>query len=315
MKEIGGYFGLERFSGKEYHEGLISVNNARSALCYSIKARRIKKLVIPYFLCDSVSKLCIRENVEFSYCSIDHRFLPVFERELQPGEWLYVVNFYGQVTDDYVLALKKRFGRIILDNVQDFFRRPLDGIDTVYSCRKYFGVPDGGYLSTDALLPHQLEKDVSKDRMNHILGRFEGIASEYHAAFKANDAAFVEQPLRDMSELTHNLLRAIDYNSVRNTRNKNYRLLEQALGAYNALSPIFPDGPYAYPFYCKNGMDIKKQLANRKIYVATLWPNVLCLDGTLEKDFAENILPLPCDQRYGEEEMEYIIKEVLQCIS
>ena len=42
----------------------------------------------------------------------------------------------------------------------------------------------------------------------------------------------------------------------------------------------------------------------------TLWPNVITnkLKGTLEYDMALNILPLPCDQRYNEEDMEYMIE-------
>jgi hypothetical protein len=75
-----------------------------------------------------------------------------------------------------------------------------------------------------------------------------------------------------------------------------------------------PEGPYAYPFYCENGMQIKKMLAKQKIYVATLWPNVLEMDGTVEKDLAENILPLPCDQRYDEADMMRIVEEVKKCI-
>ena len=57
-------------------------------------------------------------------------------------------------------------------------------------------------------------------------------------------------------------------------------------------------------------MEVKKKLAEKKIYVATLWSNVLELDGTPEKDYAENILPLPCDQRYGNEEMNTIVTEI-----
>ena len=33
----------------------------------------------------------------------------------------------------------------------------------------------------------------------------------------------------------------------------------------------------------------------------------------LEKDYAENILPLPCDQRYDTEDMKKVIEEVLEC--
>jgi hypothetical protein len=34
----------------------------------------------------------------------------------------------------------------------------------------------------------------------------------------------------------------------------------------------------------------------------------------LEADLAENILPLPCDQRYGREDMERMANEILNLI-
>lgn len=310
MKEIGGYFGLEQFQREEYHSGLVGVNNGRSALLYILKARNISRLYLPYFLCDSVSNMCRRNGYDISFYSIGADFLPVFDKTLTDREYLYVVNYYGQIAHTQILELKARYGNIIVDNVQAFFQRPVPGIDTVYSCRKFFGVPDGGYVATDADLNETLEKDVSKDRMVHILGRFEGTASEYHSYFKENDHSFLEMPLRSMSELTRNLLRGIDYDQVRQRRNANFAVLDSMLGTQNRLRLIAPDGPYCYPFYCENGMEIKKILAAQKIYVPTLWPNVLDMNGTLEKDYAENILPLPCDQRYGSLEMRRIMEAI-----
>lgn len=307
MKEIGGYFSLEQFSGEEYHSGAIAVNNGRSALLYLLKARKINKLYLPYFLCDSVSNMCRRNRYDISFYPIGTDFLPIFQKVLASSEYLYVVNYYGQITNDRIRELKAQYGNIIVDNVQAFFQRPVPGVDTVYSCRKFFGVPDGGYVVTEAVLEEQLEQDVSKDRMTHILGRFEGTASEYHSYFKANDRSFVETPLRTMSALTHNLLRGIDYEQAQKKRNENYAVLDSLLGEKNRLCLTAPDGPYCYPFYCENGMEIKKKLAAHKIYVPTLWPNVLDMKGTLEKDYAENILPLPCDQRYDREDMIKVV--------
>lgn len=314
MREIGGYFGLETFSGREYYPDLIAVNNGRSGLLWLLKARKIQKLYIPYFLCDSVSGVCDREGFRYSYYAVDRDFMPVLDRKMEPGEYIYIVNYYGQITNETAVRLKARYGNIIFDNVQAFFQQPVPGIDTIYSCRKFFGVPDGGYISTDAVLSELLERDVSMDRMRHILGRFEGTASDYHQYFKANDRDFVTLPLREMSHLTHNLLRAIDYEQVKQRREDNFALLHDSLGTRSGLRPIRPEGPYAYPFYCENGMEVKKRLALKKIYVATLWPNVLQTEMPVEKDYAENILPLPCDQRYGPEEMARIAEEVISCI-
>ena len=104
------------------------------------------------------------------------------------------------------------YGNIIVDNAQAFFARPIKGIDTLYSCRKFFGVPDGGDAYTDAGFQGSIPIDVSMERMKHILGRFDGkSASDYYDHFNNNDESFKEIELRYMSKLTHNILGAIDY--------------------------------------------------------------------------------------------------------
>lgn len=315
MKEIGGYFGLEQFVGNEYYKDLIAVNNARNALLYVLKARKINKLYIPYFLCESVSGMCDREGYWYEYYHIGVDFLPIFDKKLSENEYLYVVNYYGQIDNDKIIELKNKYGNIIVDNVQAFFQKPIKGIDTVYSCRKFFGVPDGGYVATDCRLDEELETDVSKDRMKHILGRYEGNASDYYREFKDNDTSFKTIPLRYMSKLTHNLLGVIDYERIIQKRNENYAFLAEKLRKNNRLQLNTPIASYAYPFYCENGMEVKKKMAEKGIYVATLWPNVLDMESSIEKDFAENILPLPIDQRYGITEMKTIEGELKKCLN
>ena len=298
---------MEAFSGPEYHGNLSGVNSGRNALLYVMRARNYHKLYIPRFLCDSISELCRREGFSYEEYSIDRDFLPVFDKKPGPGEAIYIVNFYGQITNEMVMEMKACWGSVIFDNVQAFFQKPVSGVDTVYSCRKFFGVPDGGYASCDAPAL-QLEPDNSRMRMTHVLGRFEVSASAFYGDFQRNDEQFYEMPLREMSALTRNILKGVDYDAVRQARNRNYKILDAALGKSNALKLRMPDGPYCYPLYRTNGMDLKRALAAEKIYVPTLWPNVLDIEGSLEQDFAKNILPLPCDQRYDEEDMQRMIR-------
>lgn len=311
MREIGGYFGLEPLNGEEYYKDLIAVNNARNGLLYLLQARKIRKMYLPYFLCNSVSEVCDRGGSPYEYYNIGEDFLPVFEKKLEEGEYLYVVNYYGQLSNETVVELKTRYTNIILDNVQAFFQRPCAGVDTLYSCRKFFGVPDGGYVSTNVALSKDLPTDISMDRMMHILGRFEGKrASDYYLDFQANESSFVGLELRLMSELTHNLMKAIDYQAVRGKREENFAFLDSQLSSRNCLKPKRTVGPYAYPLYCDNGMEIKKRMAEKKIYIPTLWPEIVQSGQTLETSFAENILPLPCDQRYDIDDMDRIVREL-----
>ena len=308
MQEIGGYLQLDDFTSNEYYKNLVSLNTARNYFVYLCKAKNISKVYLPYFLCDSVSEVCVRENICYEYYHINSDFTPIFNEKLSNNEYLYIVNYYGQLTNEQILSYQQMHQNIILDNVQAFFQKPLSGIDTIYSCRKFFGVPDGAYLSTDTKINYELAVDVSKDRMKHILGRYEGkSASDYYDDFKENDHSFIGLPLMYMSKLTHNILGAIDYEKVIEKRNENYRVLSNGLDKINELKFVKPYAPFVYPFYCENGMFLRKKLAEKKIFIPTLWPNILDFDSCeLEKDYALNILPIPVDQRYSVNEMEKI---------
>ncbi|HSI68458.1 MAG TPA: hypothetical protein VK947_13605, partial [Planococcus sp. (in: firmicutes)] len=240
MKEIGGYFGLDKLVSNEYYPDLVSVNTGRNALLYLVEANKMQKIYIPYYLCDAVSSVLNRSNFDFEYYHVDSKFMPIFEKELSEGEYLYIVNLYGQISNVKVDEMINKYGRIIFDNTHAFFQQPIEGVDTIYSVRKFFGVPDGAYLSTKVKLKTGLEMDVSKDRMVHILGRYEGGAAEYYQSFHNNYEVIKLEPLKQMSRLTKNLLGAIDYEEVRRTRNENYGYLNSRLKDSNGLQPVTP---------------------------------------------------------------------------
>ncbi len=307
--EIGGYFELENLIHKEYYPEMIALNTARNAVAYLIKTKRIKNIYIPKYLCDSIYKVCEREGCSYEFYEVGEDFQPLFDKELKENEWLYVVNYYGQLTNE--IELKERYRRIIFDNVQAFFQKPVHDIDTLYSCRKFFGVPDGAYLSSDAKM--ETELDISKDRMKHILGRYEMTAGEYYSSYVANEDNYYDLPIRSMSKITHNILGAIDYKLVKSKREENFKYLYDRLHHLNGIEVKRVEGPFAYPFYIKGGLGIKKALAEKGIFVASLWPTAYDFGG-IARDYAENILPLPCDQRYSIEEMVMLADELEKII-
>jgi hypothetical protein len=314
MKEIGGYFGLEQLISNEYHKGLIALNSGRNALLYILKARHIKKIYIPYLICDSVINILLKNGIEFEYYQIDADFLPIFHTLLEDEEYLYVVNYYGQLDNIQIQKLKQRYTNIILDNTHAFYQRPIDGIDTIYSCRKFFGVPDGAYLFTNTTLEEALVTEVSKEKMDHILGRYEGTAADYYHIYQRSENVFEEDTLKLMSKLTHNILGAIDYEKNSIIRKQNFLFLKEMLEPYNKINIKIPNVAFAYPLYIEEGHLIRKGLANKKIYIPTLWPNVVeSMEKTsLEYRYAHNILPLPCDQRYDVEDMKLMVDNIIE---
>jgi hypothetical protein len=312
-KEIGGYLELERFSGTLLHEEALRLGSGRACLSYLIEQKKIRKLLLPDLICDVVEQVCERYGVTMCRYPVGPDLRPA-ELPAEIGDWLYLVNYYGQLTREEIRAYAERFPNLIVDNAQAYFDQPIEGVDTLYTCRKFFGVADGGFLYTDAV-EADLPTDESRERMGFVLGRFERPAGEYFAEASGNNDNLPAEPRR-MSCLTENLLRAVDYERAKAARTKNYRLLHEALGKYNQLRVRHVDGPYAYPLMLENGPEIRRELIRQKIYVPTLWPNVLRdqQEASAAYQLAGWILPLPCDQRYGPEEMAVIIEATERCL-
>lgn len=307
MMEIGGYIEFEHYHGKMLHEDAIALNCGRNCLVYLFKSRGIKKLKVPFFICNSIFDVCDREGIEKLYYHIGIDFKPTPDLKLEPDEWLYLVNLYGQLSNDEIKGYVEKYGRVIVDQANDYFVEPLPGVDTFYTCRKWFGVADGAFLYTSLPLGNSFPRDESFDRMRFLLGRYERTASEFYAEYTANNKFFKTEPIKQMSKLTKNLLHAIDYKTVKERRRQNFGYLDERLGKNNKLK--LENGLFMYPFMVDNGADIRKKLQEEKVYIPMLWPTVLEVSepDSLEYQMAENILPLPIDQRYGIDEMNLII--------
>lgn len=316
MKEYGGYIEIENNYGHMLHEDAVALNCGRNALEYLCEAKRIKKLYLPYFLCSSVPNLCKKIGVEFECYPINEDFKPIFQQKLDGDEWLYVVNFYGQLENDYLHSLKQAYDRIIVDNAQSYFQPPVNGVDTLYTCRKYFGVADGAFLYTNTRLDREIPRDESFERMHFLLGRYERSANEFYGEYVANNKLFATEPVEKMSRLTENLLRGINYKKVAQQRQENFDYLDVALKNINELKLKSVYGAFMYPLLIKDGVAIRKTLQKEKIYIPTLWPNVIeeCEPNSLEYRYAADILPIPIDQRYDKEDMKYLV-EVIKHVS
>lgn len=313
MREIGGYIELDSYHLPLLHGEAIALNCGRNALAYLIRSRKIRKIWLPKFLCSSVSDVCKKEKVKVYHYSINNSF-SFNDIELGEEDWLYIVNYYGQLSNIKIEKLAKKYRRIIIDNAQAYFQIPVKGVDTLYTCRKFFGVADGAFLYTEEFLNEDIPVDVSFDRMRFLLGRYEGTASAFYAEYNQNNHFFANESIKKMSKLTNNLLHGINYEKVKKQRTNNFAYLHDNLHFYNKLQLKIPQGAFMYPLYVDNGQELRKLLQEKNIYIPILWPDVfnVCGDNELEYDMAKNILPIPVDQRYDIEDMKYIIDEIKQ---
>ena len=307
-KEIGGYLELEHFYGEEYHADLLALDCARNALAYLIEARGITTLWIPTFLCSSVPMVAKKYGVDVKTYPINADFCPDYQSICaKANDYVYLVDFYGQLSDEDILHAAEKYGdHLIVDEVMAFYRRPIGKFDTIYSCRKFFGVSDGAYLATTARIGRELPVDESWDKMRFVLGRYERPASEFYTESSNNNVRFRSQDIHVMSPITRNLMRAIDYDRTLEQRKRNYAYLRRELDGINQLDLVDPFGPFMYPLLLPNGRDLRKPMQQRKLYISMLWDHAANEPGIAGR-YAHDILPLPVDQRYDERDMEHMV--------
>ncbi len=310
MKSIGGFIQLDRFAGNEYHKTDYRFNLCRNALAYTIAEHKYVKVYLPYYICDSVTNVLDVNRIQYAFYHIGTDFRPQIDFEIKSDEAVLIVNYLGTLTDIDIEGYKSAYNNIIIDNTQAFYYLPSDTeIDYIYSTRKWFGVSDGAYLYTNRKLEHywSLDIDHSASRMAHFLEKFENPDGDYYEAYSNTENDLDNALILRMSKLTSNIMNALDYSAYAAVRNSNYSILCQCLDEYNELHIAPKSVPFMYPLYSEKAADIRELLKQHRCFIPTLWPNVLRLDtDSFEYKCTKNILFIPCDQRYEQEDMEKI---------
>lgn len=314
MKAIGGYLELELNKVPEYHSKAIKLNSARNALEYILTARAYKKVYLPYFTCEAVLKPITQLGLQYEFYRIDENFYPIFKNlNIGDDECLIYTNYFG-LYDDNVLKAVKTWKNVVVDNAQSFYSLPNVGIDTFYSPRKFFGVPDGGYLYCDSVLQTDLKFNHSFNRMDHLLKRIDLSVEEGYLDFIKNEKKIDNQTIGRMSNLTERILQSIDYKKIAKQRQNNFNMLHSTLNGLNAIriKQLNKQVPLSYPFRTSN-RNLKQRLLDNKVYVPTYWPNVQnwVRKDSLEYEYSQNIIHLPVDQSLGEIQMSEILNLIL----
>lgn len=320
-KEIGGYMELEHFRGAEMYGNLYKFNLGRTAFVWILQHVKHKRVFIPEYICSSVPGSAAAAGFKVVSYGLDEDLEPVWGPEGAPNEEdiLYLVSYYGQLTEDTIRRWHEKHLIIIADYAQAYYDAPIDlpGVYTIYTPRKYFGLSDGAYVA----LPSEartalsadydsLKRDRSGGRIAHLTGRLEGNARDHYSEMLAASDEFATAEPAKMSLLTENFLRGIDYGFVQQKRCENYRILQELLpdNGPNPFIKRMPSAPFAYPYYHEDGINLRKYLAEQNIFVPTNWSYLIkkLPEGSPEYKWSADILPLPVDQRYGREEMEII---------
>lgn len=324
MSAIGGFLGLELTSLPSDEvdgvEDSCLLNTGRNALGLILEEKGIEHLWIPYYSCRVLLQPLEERKIPYTYYFLDEALGPRLDPdELGPREALLYINYFG-VRTSVERSLVDRFPCLILDRCQAFFEPLPDGsTPAFFSMRKFFGVPDGAIVQNlSGKLSEEWPEDRSQDRFHHLLKRCEDGPEAAYPAFKAHEEALDDIPPRRISPLSRRVYQGIAQEKVKAQRKQNFDRLHQKLKGSNELTPLLEseniEGPLAYPYLRKGGQSLRDHLIGERIYCPTYWPridgDIPPVEGAWELHLQGDLVPLPIDQRYGEEEMETIIERI-----
>ena len=236
-----------------------------------------------------------------------------------PGDLVIFIDYFGFSTDRHCMAsVKERKGWVLEDACQAMLSKHVGaGADFVlFSPRKFVGVPDGGILqircdgfdeafsSEKPPTPWWLKAFAAVlHRRDFDRGSFR---DDWFQQFREAEA---ESPVGyfAMSELSQTILtHGVDHSTHATLRRENYAFLLSHLGDY-AMFPHLPDDvvPLGFPIRIASRDSVRHRLFQHEIYPPVHWP----IAGIVPDEFrdshrlAEEIMTLPCDQRYSLDDM------------
>jgi hypothetical protein len=312
---IGGYQALELpFSETNFNREVIKTNSARSAIKLILSSVGAKKVWLPTYTCDAVLEAATAIGVAIEFYRVDVNFDVDSEIELEEDEYILIVDYFGLCSEAVKRSIS-RFGhtKTVVDCSQSFFSKPFESLASIYSPRKFFGLPDGGLIYTqDSRIQQPAERDCSSEsRMSHLISRLINSPEAAYEEYLKSEKVISELPVQGMSRLTERLLHSLDYGRAKVARSENAKYLHEHLSEYNHLDLIINENvaPVCYPFLPKVKAASKDELIRQRVFIPTYWPEVLrrVKVNSFEWNLVTNGIFLPCDQRYTEDDMKKLV--------
>lgn len=342
QKLIGGFFELTlptHASKKNIlnHWGLSTntvwpFSNARSALSALLFAIKLKKKAwLPAYSCASLVDPFTINHIPISYYAVGDTLEPdvlQLNSECQAGDIVLGINYFGQAPSKLFRDFTKRRNDLI------FIEDCAQTIDTeniawgdwrLISPRKVIGVADGGFIiprqSTSRYSPLPPKKqNLDMNDWFAFLSRFEDPANnkfwhpinqKYEKKMSINN--------RGMSRLSFELLKNTDAPSIIKKRKQNFIALHKRLFKSAFLQTKTPNFcPFGFPIRLQSNLRdfLKNELIKIGVFSAIHWTLLPSPRAAFKKEhrLSNELLTLPCDQRYNIADMEYIADNVLKIL-
>lgn len=350
MKDIGSIFPLsmedislnDTLSYESIHaDKRINYSLCREALWAIVHKYELtnKTVLLPAYTCQTVIDPFIQQGWTCYYfginldlrIDIDDLFHKC--KDFKPAI-LLVHPYYGMELNDVELDALERIkynGTIIIEDITQSiysYSRPLIFDYFIGSYRKWYKIPDGGFLESNNFdgieapeVGNNLFVNKQIDAMYLRAVYFEtGDEFIKSISIKLNKEAVAETnrtiKCHKMSDFSAKGIERENQNEAIIRRLQNYTFLYNNIHQSKHIKFVCKDinevttAPLYFPIYVSNRAEIQKTLALKHIYAPVLWPvhseAVLINDNI--KYIYSHILMLPIDQRYDTDDMMRVVE-------
>lgn len=310
---IGGFFPLELPSscGPLPPRNAVLLQSGRACLRAALEAKGSARMVAPFYICDAALSPARALGMSVEFYGIDQSFKPILPA-LRDDDAVLLVDYFG-LCSHHVEDCLHLGSRLVIDQTQALFATGPQGVTRFTSARKWFGVPDGGFLwGADVVA---VGRPVPLEHVPvHLVERRWGNGQLAYRAYQQAESEFSCEA-NPISEATISLLHGVNPDLISDVRRSNFDLLSAQLGEYNRLDFSLPNGvvPFCYPLLPAKAVS-RRELAALGIFVPTFWQDCLTREDKRfqwELELSRSLLPLPIDHRYGREEMTRIAETLL----
>lgn len=314
--------------GLKGSEQAVFLSTGRSCISEILKFISVKhkKAIIPSFTCDSVVEPFFEAGYEvFPYrinldLTIDTESMKKLISSVNPSVILFH-RYFGFDTCHEIRDVIKNTSYdaiIIEDETQYMFseKRYHWADYRIGSIRKWGPIPDGAFLVSNGFVLNQpTEKDnefisIETSAMTEKQAFIDGKTTNKHYMelfVQGREYIDKQKSTYSMSEVSSAAIAKAFSSQFLKSRKSNAAELINGLRGYNWLTPVFdcvPEEvtPFMVPVLVhKKRKELQQYLSSQKIYATVIWGCPERLKdkiGSTEKQIYNEILCIPCDQRY-----------------
>lgn len=307
MRTYGGYIGFYPGmdgAGWTFGEDQPLMSSGRACLAKILRFTRSRRLHLPDHICDSVVLPLRGLDVEAVFYAIDEQLCPVGIPEVLDGDMVLLVDYFG-VRSQEVARIAARYGdKAIVDRSQAFAGPEVLGSWWFDSLRKFFPLPDGARVGGPVRLPPPGPPNARASIEHLLVAQVDGLE-----AYRRNNSSMSSADER-MSQACEGILARLDVQGALAARSRNFRVIHEELQGSNRLAIDLPrvTSPLYYP-WLQDRTGLFPKLHAAGIFAPRLWPEVLSRQGSgpMARRATEQLIPLPIDQRYTEQDMHDLL--------